>query len=66
MFPPAKIVAIAGRFCTLLAKASYCPTEKTPKEAIENLHNDLGHYDPEYLAFFTRIILKNNKISVQI
>ncbi len=58
IFPPAKIVAVADGFCSLTANTSYRKTNKTPKEALEIMKDDLGHYDPEYLDIFTHMILK--------
>ena len=58
IYPPAKVVAIADGFCSLISKTSYRKTDKTPLEALEILTDDLGHYDPEYLDVFAKMILK--------
>ena len=58
IYPPAKVVAIADGFCSLISKTSYRKTDKTPAEALEILIDDLGHYDPEYLDVFAKMILK--------
>jgi len=58
IYPPAKIVAIADGFCSLISHTSYRDTNKTPREALEIMRDDLGHYDPEYLEAFSEMILK--------
>ena len=58
IFPLAKIVSITDGFCSLVSLTSYRNTNKTAKEAIEILNDDLGHYDPDYLEVFSKLVLK--------
>lgn len=62
IFPPAKIVAIADGFCSLISLTSYRKTNKTPKEAIEIMRDDLGHYDPDFLEIFAAMVLQSKEI----
>ncbi|MBC7540631.1 MAG: HD domain-containing protein [Bacteriovorax sp.] len=62
IFPPAKIVAIADGFCSLISLTSYRKTNKTPKEAIEIMRDDLGHYDPDYLEIFAAMVLQSKEL----
>ena len=58
IFPPAKVVAIADGFCSLITQTSYRKTNNSALEALEILKDDLGHYDPTYLEAFSKMILK--------
>jgi putative nucleotidyltransferase with HDIG domain len=61
IFPPAKIVAIADGFCSLLSKASYGDTQYSADQAIKMMKDDIGHYDPEFLNTFEMIIIGDKK-----
>jgi putative nucleotidyltransferase with HDIG domain len=62
IYPPAKIVAIADGFCSLVSNTSYRKTSWNYVEALGILKDDIGHYDPEYLEVFSTMILKKKTI----
>jgi putative nucleotidyltransferase with HDIG domain len=61
IFPPAKIVAIAEEFCTLVTMSSPSEPPLSPSQAISRMKDDIGHYDPEFLDSFEEMILGPKK-----
>jgi putative nucleotidyltransferase with HDIG domain len=57
IFPPAKIVAIAEEFCSLVTMSGPGEPALSPPQAISRMKDDIGHYDPEFLDSFEEMIL---------
>jgi len=56
IFPPAKIVAIADGFCSLVSNPSNRETLFTPEQAITIMREDIGHYDLDFLEAFAQML----------
>ena len=57
IFPPAKIVAIAEEFCTMITMSSPGEPALSPSLVISRMKSDIGHYDREFLDAFEEMIL---------
>ena len=58
IYPPAKIVAIADTFVSLISKTHYRQLSYTPIEALEIMRVDEGHFDLGFLESFSKVFFK--------
>lgn len=61
IFPPARLVAVADCFSSLITKSQHCPNNHTPKEAIRIMRDDLGHFDPVYIETLDNVLKLSKK-----
>lgn len=61
IFPPARLVAVADVFSSLTMKTSYRNVFYNPRDAINVMKTDIGHFDPLYLDSLQQVFMKNKK-----
>ena len=61
IFPPARLVAVADVFSSLTMKTHHRNVFYCPKDAINIMKTDLGHFDPLYLDSLQQLFVKPKK-----
>ncbi len=61
IFPPARLVAVADVFSSLTMKTNYRSVSYSPKDAINIMKTDIGHFDPLYLDSLQQVFERAKK-----
>lgn len=61
IFPPARLVAVADVFSSLTMKTNNRSVCYSPRDAINIMKTDLGHFDPMYLDSLQQVFVKPKK-----